>query len=171
LAPLGSVSYILVGIAAVVGNLGLINLMQVLIEKMFKLSKKHAYSIGIDVGHDNLKLVQLENNGKGIRLIAGNSKRRPEGVEPGSSDWQKWVIEAVRLLATYGDFQGKEVIAAVPTSDVFIDHIKMPKADDSKLQDAIFAKIKQKLPFESPSAGLLKDTWQYTKKPVSRSNL
>lgn len=149
MAPLGSVSYILVGIAVVAKNIGLSNLIKVLIKKMFRLSKNLAYSIGIDIGHDSLKLAQLKNNGTGMSLIAGNSKSRPEDVEPGSSNWQKWAIEAVRLLTTYGDFQGKEVIAAVPTSDVFIDHIKMPKTNDKKLQDAIFAKIKQKLPFEA----------------------
>jgi len=31
---------------------------------------------------------------------------------------------------------------------LFIDHIKMPKTDDSKLEEAVFSRIKQKLPFE-----------------------
>jgi len=40
------------------------------------------------------------------------------------------------------------VIAGMPTTDVFIDHIKLPKTSESKLQETIFSKIKQKLPFE-----------------------
>ncbi|MHC4424844.1 MAG: pilus assembly protein PilM [Planctomycetota bacterium] len=116
---------------------------------MFGLLKNHTYSIGVDIGHDSLKLAQLGNNGSGVSLIAGNSKNRPEDLEPGGSDWQRWAIETMHLLTAYGDYQGREVIAAMPTSDVFIDHMRMPKTDDSKLQDAIFSKIKQKLPFES----------------------
>ncbi len=115
---------------------------------MFRLLKNRAYSIGVDIGDDCLKLVQLRDNGKGISLIAGSTKNVPKDVKPGSSEWQRWAIEAMRQLTSNGDFKGKEVIASMPKSELFIDHIRMPKADESKLDDAIFSRIKQKLPFE-----------------------
>jgi Tfp pilus assembly PilM family ATPase len=115
---------------------------------MLGFSKNHPYAIGIDVRHDSLKLAQLGNNGQALSVIAGNMKQRPNHIEPGSSEWQKWAIESMRLLTTYGDFRGKEVVAAMPETDVFIDHIKMPKLNKTKPRDAIFSKIKQKLPFE-----------------------
>jgi len=115
---------------------------------MLRLLKNNTYAIGVDVGNDSLKLAQLGINGQGTSVIAGNRKERPDGIEPGSSDWQRWAIENMRLLTTYGNFRGKEVIAAMPETDVFIDHIKMPKINNCKPQDAIFSKIKQKLPFE-----------------------
>jgi Tfp pilus assembly PilM family ATPase len=116
---------------------------------MFELLKNHVYSIGVDVGYDSVRLAQLGNNGKGLSLVAGNYKDRPANVNPHSSDWQRWVIDATHLLTAYGDFRGREVIAAMPTDEVFIDHIKRPKVEDGKLQETIFSKIKQKLPFES----------------------
>jgi len=116
---------------------------------MFELVKNQTYAIGVDIGRDSLKLAQLGNNGKGISLFAGNSKDMPENIKPGSIDWQRWAIDTIHLLTAYGDFRGKEVIAAMPPSDVFIDHLKMPKTEESKLRDSIFSKIKQKLPFES----------------------
>lgn len=116
---------------------------------MLGLLKKHSFSIGIDVGYDDVKLAQLGNNGHGLTLIAGNSKGRPEDIQPNSGDWQKWAIDAMHLMTAYGDFRGKEIIAAMPANDVFIDHLKKPKVENRKLDDAIFSKIKQKLPFES----------------------
>ena len=116
---------------------------------MFGLLKKHTYSIGIDICDDSLRLVQLGNNGKGIHLVAGANDKPPDDVESGSSIWQRWTIETIQKLISNSNFQGKEVIAGLPTNEVFIDHIKMPKASESKLQDVIFSKIKQKLPFEA----------------------
>jgi len=116
---------------------------------MFGFTKNRTCPVGVDLGQRGLKLAQLGNNGYGTSLFAGNSKSAPDDLQPGSSAWQKWAIEAIRLLTTYGHFQGRDVVAAMPTSDVFIDHIKMPKANGGDLQDAIFSKIKQKLPFES----------------------
>lgn len=116
--------------------------------KMFGLLKKHTYSIGIDIEDYNLRLAQLSSNGKGLNLLAGKKQDRPDDMKPGSSDWQRWIIENIHLSTVYGSFRGKEVVATMPTSEVFIDHIKKPKEDNGKLQDAIFSKIKQKLPFE-----------------------
>jgi len=115
---------------------------------MFGLLKKHTYLIGIDIEDYNLRLAQLGSYGKGLNLLAGNSQDRPEDMKPGSSDWQKWAIENIHLSTAYNGFRGKDVVATMPTSEVFIDHIKKPKTDNGKLQDAIFSKIKQKLPFE-----------------------
>lgn len=123
--------------------------MQVLNKRILGFLKNQTYSIGVDIGYDGLKLAQLANDGKGMVLVAGNSKARPENMPPGSTGWQRWAIETLRLFTTYGDFHGKEVIAAMPSNDVFIDHIKMPKTDGSNVRDAIFKKIKQKLPFEA----------------------
>lgn len=123
------------------------NLIQVLIAKMFGFTKNNSCPIGVEAGNDSLKLAQLDING--TSLIAGNSKAIPDDIEPGSSEWQKWAIKTVRVLATYGSFQGKQIIAAMPSGELFVDHMKKPKAKESDLQDAIFSKIKQKLPFES----------------------
>ncbi len=110
------------------------------------------YPIGVDMRDDALTVVQLGNNGKGINLIAGDSKNRPENVEPGSSDWQRWAIEAIGELTANGKFRGRDVVAAIPASEVFIDHIKMPKIEKDKLDDAVFSKIQQKLPFDPDDA-------------------
>jgi len=115
---------------------------------MFGLFKHRACFIGVEMGDDSLKLVQLVNNGKGISLLAGISENRPENVKSGTGAYQRWAIDTVRQLTANGRFKGKEVIATIPTSEVFIDHIKMPKVAPDKLADAIFSRIRQKLPFE-----------------------
>ena len=110
--------------------------------------KNHTYLIGMDLGDDALKVAQLGNSGKGINLIAGDSETRPEYIECNSGNWQRWGIEAIKKLMTNGNFCGRDVVATMPASEVFIDHIRLPKVDNDKLQDAIFSKIKKKLPFE-----------------------
>jgi type IV pilus assembly protein PilM len=115
---------------------------------MFGLLKSRAYSIGVDIGDDSLKLVQLAENGNGMDLIASRSEERPEDIKPGGGKWQRWAIDTIRQLTGNGDFRGREVVAAMPAADVFIEHLKMPKTDKSKLEDAVFSRIKQKLPFE-----------------------
>jgi len=123
---------------------------------MFGLLKKQAYPIGIDISDNSVKLAQLTDNSKTLSLVSGISDNKPEDIEADSSNWQRWVIDAVYRLTCNGRFQGKEVIAAMPTNKVFIDLIKKPKiADEKKLQEAIFSKIKQKLSFEADQSNTM----------------
>ncbi len=122
---------------------------------MFGFSKTGAYSIGVDVGSDNLRLAQLAENGNGIKLIAGRSRNRPADIEPGTGAWQRWAIQTVKLFTANGDFRGKDVTAAIPPSDLFIDHVRISKTNDKKLEDVAFSKIKQKLPFEPVKENLM----------------
>jgi Tfp pilus assembly PilM family ATPase len=133
---------------------------------MLSFLQKRVYPIGADLGDDVIKVVQLGNNGKGISVIAGGSQDRPQDVIPGSSNWQRWAIEAIRGLTANGTFRGRDVIAVMPANKVFIDHIRKPRIivnsqnarrkaaaePDDKLRDVIFSKIKQKLPFEHSDA-------------------
>jgi len=116
---------------------------------MFGFLKNNPYAIGVDIGDDGVKIAQLANNGKGISLLAGTSENRPLDVNPVSGAWQKWAIKTIRELTANGNFHGKEVVAAIPANEVFVENIKMPKTGDNKLEDTIFSKIKQKLPFEA----------------------
>ncbi len=133
---------------------------------MFSLLRNRPYAIGVDAGNDSLKLVQLARNGRGATLIAGKSEDRPEDVKSGSANWQRWTIVAMREAMATGRFHGKEVVAAMPASDVFVDNIKIGapfenssqnrnptlKAKSDKLPRAISSKIEQKLPFEIDDA-------------------
>jgi len=136
---------------------------------MFWFWGSRACAIGVDLSNDSLKMVQLANSGKGIRLIAGRNEDRPESVEPGSAGWQRWAVEAIREATATGKFRGKEIMAAIPPRDVFIDHIRIDlpfydnssnrkaaaKANDEKVPQAVFSKIKQKLPFQ-PNDAMIK---------------
>jgi Tfp pilus assembly PilM family ATPase len=115
---------------------------------MFGLGKKLSCPIGVDLGNDCLTLAQLANGSEDTILIAGQYVGCPADILAGTARWQRWAIEVMRESSREGHFKGKEVVAALPASEVFIDHIRWPKKFDGKIEDAIFAKIKQKLPFE-----------------------
>jgi Tfp pilus assembly PilM family ATPase len=115
---------------------------------MFGLKKRSSYSIGVDLGNDYLKLAQLANGGEDTVLVAGQWVSRPADVTAGTARWQRWAVEVMREATSNRQFKGKEVVAALPADEIFINLIKWPKKFDGKIEDAIFARIRQKLPFE-----------------------
>jgi Tfp pilus assembly PilM family ATPase len=120
--------------------------------------------IGIDISDDTLQVAQLTKNGKKVTLTAGTSRTRPLNIKPATAEWQRWIIDQLRWIIPNGGFHGREAVASVPASQVFIDYARIPalkeEANDkhqkdnenSKSYQAALAKVKQKLPFEADEA-------------------
>jgi Tfp pilus assembly PilM family ATPase len=117
--------------------------------------KNHVYPIGVAIGNDSIQLAQLADNGSGVKLLAVDSRQRPENVEAGSSGWQRWAIEVLQELIDNGKFKGREVAGMMPAGEVFIEHIKMPKKKQDNVEEIIFSEIKHKLPFEASMDNLI----------------
>lgn len=128
------------------------------------LQRTHKHcAIGLDMEDNVLKMVQVENSDKGISLVAGGHESLPAYVKPDTVEWQKWAIEAIKNIMSKARFRGKDVIAAMPAGEMFIDHVKLPAGenrqsenapDDSaeEVPESLLGKIKPKMPFEITDA-------------------
>jgi Tfp pilus assembly PilM family ATPase len=115
------------------------------ITNMVGFFKNHTYPIGVDMGDDALTLAQMANGTGNLHLHACLSIKCPDSIEPGSPTWQKWAIEMITKSVCYGGFRGKNVIAAMPPREVFIDTIRTPRVPQAELQNAILNSMKPKL--------------------------
>ena len=122
---------------------------------MFKfLFRTRPCPIGVDLSSDRVKLVQLRKNDSNTVLVAGDSKDKPSYIDSDSREWQRWVIEVLKDKIANSKFCGKEIVASIPADDVFIDHMKIPKGDKSKIEDVLLSNVKQKLTFNPDDAVL-----------------
>jgi Tfp pilus assembly PilM family ATPase len=133
---------------------------------MLWLLKNSAYSIGVDIGDDNLSMAQLQSTETGMAVLAGGNKSRPDSVEMGSAAWQRWTVEVIQEATANHRFHGKSVIAAVPPGEVLIEYVQMEaqfhkrsenrekrlKINDDKMSETVLSMIKQKLSFDPNDA-------------------
>ena len=115
------------------------------IKNMMGFFKNHTYPIGVDMGDDALTLVQMANGAGNVHLHACLNVKRPDSIKPGSPAWQQWAIEMITKSVSYGRFRGRNVVAAMPPREVFIDTIRMPRAPQAELQNTILNSLKPKL--------------------------
>jgi Tfp pilus assembly PilM family ATPase len=119
---------------------------------MFGFLKNRAYPIGVDITDDSLRMAQLRGGNKSLVLLSGGSQSCTPDILPGTAAWQKWAIASMRQLFSRGKFSGKLVIASIPPSDVFIDHIKVARSDNRDFDETVMSKAKQKLPADFEDA-------------------
>lgn len=107
----------------------------------FKLGKKTANAMGVDLSPEGLQLIQLANGRKALSLVAMGSRERPVDIEPRTAAWQHWVVDNLRDLVTNEGFTGKWVQAAMAPEDVIIETVKKSKLNDPKLTDVLLSRV------------------------------
>jgi len=96
-------------------------------------NSKKTCPIGVDMGSGYLRMVQIGRNGNGLYLHSATLRAVPADIEFRSPAWQHWAVDTVRSLMREGQFKGKEVITALPTDDLFIDPVKVPRTTVDRL--------------------------------------
>jgi Tfp pilus assembly PilM family ATPase len=119
---------------------------------MFAFLKNQTCPIGIDVGSSVLNLAQMGWDEDGLYLVAGASATVPEDIKYGTGAWQRWAVGILKKFRSEQPFKGREVVATLPGSDVFIDQVKIPRTSPDQIQEAVLAKIAPKLPCEVKDA-------------------
>ncbi len=119
---------------------------------MFNFGKKQIYPIGVDLGSSYLRMAQLGINGQGPFLVSAGLRAKPESIEPRTPAWQHWAIGAIKDIWLETNFKGKDVITALPSDDLFIDPIKIPRTALDRLSEVALPKVQKRLPFPSAQA-------------------
>jgi len=96
-------------------------------------------------------MAQLSQKDNGVSLVAIDSIPVPDQIVAGSVEWQKWAIKAIKKLHRESDFKGKIVHTSLPSSDIYIDQLKINRSEEN-IEDAIFEKIKPKISFSKEDA-------------------
>jgi Tfp pilus assembly PilM family ATPase len=112
---------------------------------MFGLFKKTVYPIGVDISGNQVMLVQLAQSDQGLELIAAGIEEKPVSIEPNTSQWQRWAIEAITKIYHENDFKGKDVIACLGPADTMINYLKAGKKANENLDAYIRSKLSAKI--------------------------
>ena len=119
---------------------------------MLGLVKKTIYPVGVELGRKDFKMAQLGLSKEGVYLHAAITDSVPDDLEFGSAQWQRWAVGSVKKMAANGDFWGKEVVAAIPGDDIFIEQFKMSGSGSGNIDQDVHKIMAGKLPFDLSNA-------------------
>lgn len=113
---------------------------------MLQFLKKNDYPIAIDLGSSALKMVQLSEAGGKIALQGAAKAEVPDNLRGNLANRMKWTIDQVKFMLSAKPFKGRKVVSCLPTSELIIQHLRMPKMESRQLEKALAMEAQQKLP-------------------------
>ncbi len=93
--------------------------------------------IGIDIGHDAVKLLQIERRGTaaaaGLRVLAAAVQPLPRELKLEDDHYHAEVGDAIRKGLERASFTGKAVVSSLPAGAVEFRSLRLPKMPEGEL--------------------------------------
>lgn len=112
----------------------------------FGWPQKNVSPIAVDFGADTVKLLQIGLEDP-PQLIAAAAADIPPEARKDADIRQAFLTRTVRELVHEAGFKGKRVIASIPSSHTFVQHVRLPKSDEP-LMTQIEGELRGRLPID-----------------------
>ena len=100
--------------------------------------------IGLDIGHNSIKMIQLLANGEQISVIAARKARIDPGINGDGQERSRFVISAIRQMLAEGNFHGRNVVSSLPNDGLEITSLRLAEAQSDGIEQALRKEVVQR---------------------------
>jgi type IV pilus assembly protein PilM len=123
---------------------------------------------GLDIGNSSIKLVHLQKDSQGSKLLAYGLAPTPGNGMTSEADFDKEaIVEVIKRLVKETRVNTNQVITSLPESQIFTRVIDMPPMSDKELSSAIKYEAEQYIPRPLAEVSL---RWQILNKGEKEKN-
>ncbi len=103
--------------------------------------------VGLDIGSSTIKLVELNKDSGGIKLLSAGMVNNPirEWKEKNIPEAEDAIAESIKDAFRKFSIKGKNVAIALGTSDVIFDYLKFPPLNEKELTNAVRLEAEQRI--------------------------
>ena len=120
---------------------------------MFRLTRAQVQPIGVDLGTDSIKMLQLEIVDGNLSVIAAARTAMPDEVRGAPLEGRLAVAAGlVKVMLRQNPFVGRNVVLALPREAVHVKNLRMASLPTTELPAAISAEAKNLFPIDINTA-------------------
>ena len=103
----------------------------------WKLKSRGLRPIGLDIGHNSVKMIQLVRNGGQMSVLAADKVRVDPNIDGDGEERRSFVISAIKRMLAEGNFRGRNVVSCLPNDRLKITSLRLAEAEDEKIRQAL----------------------------------
>jgi len=100
--------------------------------------------IGLDIGHNSIKMIQLLMNGEQLSVIAAQKARINPGINGDERERSRFVISAIKRMLAEGNFHGRNVVSSLPNDGLEITSLRLAEAQSDGIEQALRKEVVQR---------------------------
>ncbi|NQT00658.1 MAG: pilus assembly protein PilM, partial [Planctomycetes bacterium] len=99
--------------------------------------------IGLDIGHNSIKMIQLLVNGEQLSVIAAQKARIDHGISD-EQEKSRFIISAIKRMLAEGHFHGSNVVSSLPNDGLEITSLRLAEAQSDGIEQALRKEVVQR---------------------------
>ena len=100
--------------------------------------------IGLDIGHNSIKMIQLAINGERISVLAADETRIDSSVNGDEQARRSFAISAIERMLDRGNFQTRNVVSCIPSGKLKITSLRLAEAQEDGIEQALRKEVVQR---------------------------
>lgn len=93
--------------------------------------------MGLDIGHNSIKMIQLVVNGGQIGVLAADKVRVGPDINGDEQQRQKFVVSAIKEMLSKGNFRGRDVVSCLPSGRLKITSLRLAEVESDEIERAL----------------------------------
>jgi type IV pilus assembly protein PilM len=109
------------------------------------LGRNTIHPIGLDIGHSSIKMIQLCQDDKAVRVIAASDIVIDPALGDDPAARREFVISSLRQIHSQGGFSGKQVISCMPSDIIRIKSLRLDTSDPGEIEQFMRGEVAVRL--------------------------
>lgn len=110
----------------------------------WKLKTRGLQPIGLDIGHNSIKMIQLGINEERISVLAADKVRVEAGINGDGEARRSFVISAIKQILAKGKFRGRNVVSCLPNDELRITSLRLSETETDEIEVALKKEASQR---------------------------
>ncbi|HEX8521797.1 MAG TPA: pilus assembly protein PilM [Tepidisphaeraceae bacterium] len=119
---------------------------------MIRLTRSQVQPIGLDIGFDSVKMLQVEVVGEHLSVLAAARQQMTGDARSHPETRVAMAADLIRQMIRQGGFSGRRVVVALPREFVHVKNLRLPLIPPHELQQAVRFEAKNIFPFDTTKA-------------------
>ncbi len=100
--------------------------------------------IGLDIGHNSIRMIQLLIDDEQISVIAADETHIDAGVNDDEQARRRFVISAIKRMLANGSYHGRNVVSCLPNDKLRITSLRLAEAERYDIEQALRREVTQR---------------------------
>jgi len=93
--------------------------------------------IGLDIGHNSIKMIQLDIDDEQISVIAADETRIDTNINGDEQTRRSFIVSAIKRMLASGSFQGRNVVSCLPSDKLKITSLRLAETEGYDIEQAL----------------------------------
>lgn len=103
----------------------------------WKLKAQNHLPIGLDIGHDSIKMIQLAVNGERISVHAADKVHVDNNINGDKQARRSFVVSTIRQMLAKNDFHGRDVVSCLNGEQLRMTNLRLAETETLEIEQAV----------------------------------